>query len=83
MFVALHTADSELTMVVGLFLTLPVLFLTSALFPRRYRVARPRRAARRGPGHGRQASSTIADANTWGDACSTEAASARVVATSR
>jgi ABC-2 type transport system permease protein len=33
-FVALHTADSELTMVVGLFLTLPVLFLTSAFFPR-------------------------------------------------
>ena len=33
-FVALHTADSELTMVIGLFLTLPVLFLTSAFFPR-------------------------------------------------
>ena len=33
-FVALHTADSELTMVVGLFLSLPVLFLTSAFFPR-------------------------------------------------
>jgi ABC-2 type transport system permease protein len=33
-FVALHTGDSELTMVVGLFLTLPVLFLTSAFFPR-------------------------------------------------
>ena len=33
-FVALHTADSELTMVVGLFLTLPVLFLSSAFFPR-------------------------------------------------
>jgi hypothetical protein len=32
-FVALHTADSELTMVIGLFLTLPVLFLTSAFFP--------------------------------------------------
>ncbi len=33
-FVALHTADSELTMVIGPFLTLPVLFLTSAFFPR-------------------------------------------------
>jgi ABC-2 type transport system permease protein len=33
-FVALHTADSELTMVTGLFLTLPVLFLSSAFFPR-------------------------------------------------
>lgn len=33
-FVALHTADSELTMVIGLFLTLPVLFLSSAFFPR-------------------------------------------------
>jgi ABC-2 type transport system permease protein len=33
-FVALHTADSELTMVIGLFLTLPVLFLTSAFYPR-------------------------------------------------
>ena len=33
-FVALHTADSELTMVVGLFLSLPVLFLTAAFFPR-------------------------------------------------
>jgi ABC-2 type transport system permease protein len=33
-FVALHTADSELTMVIGLFLTLPVLFLTPAFFPR-------------------------------------------------
>jgi ABC-2 type transport system permease protein len=33
-FVALHTANSELTMVIGLFLTLPVLFLTAAFFPR-------------------------------------------------
>jgi ABC-2 type transport system permease protein len=33
-FVALRTADSELTMVIGLFLTLPVLFLTSAFYPR-------------------------------------------------
>ena len=33
-FVALHTGNSELTMVVGLFLTLPVLFLSSAFFPR-------------------------------------------------
>jgi ABC-2 type transport system permease protein len=33
-FVALHTADSELTMVIGLFLTLPVLFLTTAFYPR-------------------------------------------------
>jgi ABC-2 type transport system permease protein len=34
-FVALHTGNSELTMVIGLFLTLPVLFLSSAFFPRR------------------------------------------------
>jgi len=33
-FVALHTGNAELTMVVGLLFTLPVLFLTSAFFPR-------------------------------------------------
>ncbi len=33
-FVALHTGSAELTMAVGLLLTLPVLFLTAAFFPK-------------------------------------------------
>jgi ABC-2 type transport system permease protein len=48
-FVALHTASSELTMVIGLFLTLPVLFLTSAFYPRQEQSAWLRAVERGNP----------------------------------
>jgi ABC-2 type transport system permease protein len=48
-FVALHTANSELTMVIGLFVTLPVLFLTSAFYPRQEQSAWLRAVERGNP----------------------------------
>ncbi|MHB1519596.1 MAG: ABC transporter permease [Acidimicrobiales bacterium] len=48
-FLALHTRNSELTMVAGLFLTFPALFLSSAFFPMRLQPAWLRGIAKGNP----------------------------------